>query len=231
MLRTFWTAAETLFFDPSATGERESATYSLLRILERTYLLKVLRTIFSQVQKCSPPEKITALGINSFKDFVIYFSSFDADSSEFKMFTDIFSHHPLLRSRLYNLRKELRDTKHICEKISLHNKKILWQIQRIYRTRNLSTHAGISMPYIKEVLFNLHNYFDYVINYMICKIENGERIVNISTIVFGAKNDNQIYMEYLKNKQVLSKDNCFDLLFGLDSNMIKYEFETDPCTE
>ena len=87
------------------------------------------------------------------------------------------------------------------------------------------------MPYIKDVLFNLHNYFDYVINYIICKLENDERIANISTIVFSARNDNQIYMESLKCEKQLSKDNCFDLLLGLDANMIKYEFETETCAE
>jgi len=231
MLRTFWTATETLFFDSSAGGERETATYSLLRILEKTYLLKVLRTIFAQIQQSVDSEITEDLGINTFKNFVIYFSSYAADSEEFKRLTGLFGNHPLLRSRIYNLRKELNDTKHIREKIDLHNKKILWQIQRIYRTRNLSTHAGISMPYIKDVLFNLHNYFDYVINYIICKLENDERIANISTIVFSARNDNQIYMESLKCEKQLSKDTCFDLLLGLDANMIKYEFETETCAE
>lgn len=227
MLRTFWTATEALFFDPQAGGEREAATYSVFRILEKTYLLKVLRTVFSQIKDSVSPEKISELGIESFKSFVVFFASFEPDSDDFKRLTSLFKENPLLRSRIYNLRKELRDSKHIREKLLLHNKKIMWQILRIYRTRNLSTHAGISMPYVKDVLFNIHNYFDYAVNYIICKIENDESIPNISTIVFGAKNDNQIYMEYLKKENTLSKDNCFELLFGFDENMVSYEFETE----
>ena len=46
------------------------------------------------------------------------------------------------------------------------------------------------MPYVDERLFNVHNYFDYVVNYIICKLENGHYIQNISALVFEAKTDN-----------------------------------------
>ena len=227
MLRTFWTATEALFFDPSATGEREAATYALSHILDKTYLLKVLRTIYAQIQTAISAEKLETIGIDSFLHFIEFFSAYTPDSIDFKKLTTLLSSHPLLRSRVYNLRKELNDSKHIREKLSTHSKRVFWQIMRIYRTRNLSTHAGLSMPYIKDILFNLHNYFDYVINYIICKIENDEYISNISTIVFEARTDNQIYMEKLKENQELSKENCLYLLFGPDKDMILYDFEVN----
>lgn len=229
MLRTFWTATEALFFDPSASGEREAPTYALSHILDKTYLLKVLRTIFAQIKDYIPKEDLEGLGVDSFLHFLEFFSEYEPDSAEFKKLTSLLGYHPLLRSRVYNLRKELSDSKHIREKLVLHNKRVLWQILRIYRTRNLSTHAGITMPYIKDILFNLHNYFDYVINYIICKIENDEYINNISTIVFEARTDNQIYMEQLKEKQTLKKENCLALLFGPDKDMILYEFEVNTA--
>ncbi len=227
MLRTFWTATEALFFDPSATGEREAATYALSHILDKTYLLKVLRTVYAQIKTAIPAENLEPIGIDSFLHFIEFFSAYAPDSTDFKKLTSLLSSHPLLRSRIYNLRKELNDNKHIREKLSTHSKRVFWQIMRIYRTRNLSTHAGLSMPYIKDILFNLHNYFDYVINYIICKIENNEYISNISTIVFEAKTDNQIYMEKLKGNQELNKENCLYILFGPDKDMILYDFEVN----
>lgn len=227
MLRTFWTATEALFLDPVTSGERESATYALLRILEKTYLLKILRTIFAQIQVATQKKELENIKIDNFKDFLIFYCCNDPDGEEFKKLTGLFEKHPLLRFRIYSLRKELIDSKHIKEKIEQHNKKIYWQILRIYRTRNLSTHAGINMQYINEVLFNLHNYFDYVVNYIICKLENDEYITDVSTVVFEAKTDNLIHLEMLKEKAELSKDNCFELLFGPDKSMILYEYETN----
>ena len=229
MLRTFWTATEALFFDSSSSGEREAATYALSHILDKTYLLKVLRTVYAQIKDAVSAEALESIEIHSFLHFIDFFSSHDPDGLDFKKLTALLSTHPLLRSRVYNLRKELDDSNHIREKLISHNKRVFWQIMRIYRTRNLSTHAGLSMPYIKDILFNLHNYFDYVINYIICKIENDEYISNISTIVFEARTDNQIYMEQLKNNQKLSEDNCLTLLFGPDQDMVLYDFEVNTA--
>lgn len=69
------------------------------------------------------------------------------------------------------------------------------------------------------------NYFDYVVNYMLCKSENGDYVISTAAVVFEAKNDNQIYYERLKDNKPLSKDNYLVYLFGPDSNLIKYQFE------
>lgn len=227
MLRTFWTATEALLFDPMSNGERENAIYSLQRIIEKTYILKLLRIVYSQIISAVDSSDLSEIGITDFSSFVLFFASNKQDSSEYKKLTSFLGNNPLLRSRVYNLRKELTDAKHIQKKIEQHNEKIKWQLLRIYRTRNLSTHAGIAMPYMKDVLFNLHNYVDYVVNLVICKMENDEYIPNISSVVFEAKNDNQIHIEMLKKGGELSKDNYIDLLFGPDRNLLCYEFETN----
>ena len=225
MLRTFWTAIESLLFDSSAGDERENAIFSIYRIIEKTYLLKVFRLVFDQVKNSVQSSNLELIGIKTFTDFIEYFSAYDCDSVEFKRITSLLGDNPLLRFRIYKLRKDLRDSEHIRKKLEGHNKKVLWQIRRIYRTRNLSTHVGMTPPYIKDVLFNLHNYFDYVVNYIICKMENEEYIPSISFLIFEAKTDCEIYMERLKEKADLSKENYLDLLFGSDKNLIRYEFE------
>ena len=83
----------------------------------------------------------------------------------------------------------------------------------------------MTLPFIKDVLFNLHNYFDYAINYVICKMENEEYIPSIPFLIFEAKTDSEVYMEKLKENNVLSNKNYIELLFGSDQNLIKYEFE------
>jgi len=71
----------------------------------------------------------------------------------------------------------------------------------------------------------LHNYFDYIVNYILCKSENNDFVSSISSIVFEAKNDNRIHLELLKGKSDLSSENYKELLFGPDKNLINYGFE------
>ena len=81
------------------------------------------------------------------------------------------------------------------------------------------------MPYVDEILFNVHNYFDYIVNYIICKLENGHYIQNISALVFEAKTDNQIHNEFLKKAGEITEENYLLALFGPDVNIIDYNFE------
>lgn len=165
------------------------------------------------------------MGVENFAQFVSSFMSSQADDEGFKKYTAQLSTNPLLRTRIYRFRKELSTAKNILKKTENHKEKVSWQIDRIYRTRNLSTHAGVSMPYVNEILFNVHNYFDYVVNYIVCKLENGHYIQNISALVFEAKTDNQIHNEFLKKAGEITEDNYLHALFGPDVNIIDYNFE------
>lgn len=226
MLRSFWTALETLFFASDEAEQKENAKFALLHIIQKTYILKQFRLIYGQMISAIPDDTFWEKnGIDSFKKFVSLFMSVQADDADFKKFTTPLSTNPLLRTRIYCFRKELSNCKSIQQKIENHREKVSWQIDRIYRTRNLSTHAGISMPYINEILFNMHNYFDYVINYIICKLENGNYIQNISTMVFEAKIDNQIHIELLKRNVAITGENYLNILFGPDLNIISFNFE------
>ena len=174
------------------------------------------------------------MGISTFRQFVDVFISIPADDPAFRRFTNQLDNNPLLRSRIYWFRKEIVDTKSILQKLEAHYEKVSWQIDRIYRTRNLSTHAGISMPYINEILFNIHDYFDYAVNYIICKLENESYIQSISALVYEAKNDNQVHISFLKKSPSLTSDNYLFALFGPDLSIINYEFEaivTDDFAE
>lgn len=225
MLRNFWTALESLFYESAPDVERENVISAVLHIIDKTYMLKIMRTIYAQLIDVVLKAELEKIGIISFDTFVNYFSKYEQDSKEFKEMTRLLANNPLLRFRIYSLRKELCDSKHIKKKIEKHHKRIEWQVHRIYRARNLSTHIGIAMPYMEEILFNLHNYFDYVVNYIICKLECEEYVESISSVVFEAKNDNLLYGEYLKASINLSGENHSTLLFGPDNKMMQYNFE------
>lgn len=226
MLRTFWTALEALVFTSDEAEQKESTKFALLHIIQKTYILKQFRLIYEQLTVAITDSDFwKEMGVENFAQFVSSFMSSQADDEGFKKYTAQLSANPLLRTRIYRFRKELSTAKNILKKIENHKEKVSWQIDRIYRTRNLSTHAGVSMPYVNEILFNVHNYFDYVVNYIVCKLENGHYIQNISALVFEAKTDNQIHNEFLKKAGEITEDNYLHALFGPDVNIIDYNFE------
>lgn len=91
--------------------------------------------------------------------------------------------------------------------------------------RVIATHLGTEVKGIEVALNHLHNYFDYVVNFMLCKSENGDYLESTSAVVFEAKNDNKIHYELLKTGENLSQDNFQTYLFGPDPYLIAYKFE------
>lgn len=74
---------------------------------------------------------------------------------------------PLLKWRIYWVNKQFSDAKATKLFLNNHIKKVEWQIQRIYRVRNLIVHSGTIPTYTNILVENLHNYFDNMVNYII----------------------------------------------------------------
>lgn len=225
LLRTFWTALETLFSSPNPNSTRDNVINSVIPIIQKTYILKTLRALYAQLNETITKDDLNEIGISDFRSFAEYYSSFAADSQEMKILYNKLGSNTLLRTRLYSYRKKLACGNEITEMLEKHKNRIEWQLKRLYRIRNISTHIGLEMPETEVAVNHLHNYFDFVLNYMLCKSESGDHIVSTSAVVFEAKNDLRIYMERLKNNDQLCKENYLNLLFGPDYRLIDYEFE------
>lgn len=74
---------------------------------------------------------------------------------------------PLLRYRIFSINKFFQTGKQLKKKIKDHTQNVEWQIQRIYRIRNLIVHSGEMPSYGNILVENIHNYFDNLINYVI----------------------------------------------------------------
>ena len=165
------------------------------------------------------------LDITTYKSFLLFFASHEEGSEEMKALYSCLGDNILLRSRVYNLRKSLKSGEKISEFLSIHEIRINWQLKRLYRIRNIATHLGYEASGLSIAVNHLHSYFDYMVNYMLCKSENGDIIIDMSTLVLEAKNDNKIHHEQLKSKEPLSAANYMKYLFGPDSRLIDYKFE------
>lgn len=225
LIKSFWTALETLFSSPETGKNHERVKDSLIPIIQKTYLLKKLRTIYLQLTESVNQTALTDLGIIGFSQFIHYFSEFSENSPEMKKVYALLSENPLLRGRLFQMRKSLSSGLEIKKTLEDHQIRIEWQLKRLYRIRNISTHLGQTVNGADVAVNHLHNYFDYIINYMLCCSENGDYIVNTPAVVFKAKEDNKMHLELLKEGSPLNKDNYMIYLFGPDPSIIRYEFE------
>lgn len=225
LIRTFWTALETLFSNPSANSGRENVINSVIAIIQKTYLLKITRLIYAQICETVQSEDLEKLDITTYKSFLSFFASHEAESAEMKTLYACFNDNILLRSRVYNLRKSLKSGEKISNFLSKHETRINWQLKRLYRIRNIATHLGYEASGLSIAVNHLHSYFDYMVNYMLCKSENGDIIIDMSTLVLEAKNDNRIHHEQLKSKEPLSIVNYMNYFFGPDNHLIDYKFE------
>jgi len=225
LLKTFWTALEMLFSDPNPSNTRDNVINSCLAIIQKTYILKRLRALYTQLVEATKNEELIELGIVDFRSYLIYFSSYTANSSEMKRIYALLSDNPLLRSRLHSIRNTLDNGKSINSMLEKHQQRIEWQLKRLYRIRNIATHLGEELTGTEVAVNHLHNYFDFVVNYILCKSENDDYVVSTSSVVFEAKNDNRIYHEMLKKDETLSKENFIEMLFGPDLHLINYQFE------
>ncbi len=76
--------------------------------------------------------------------------------------------YPLLRERIKYYNKHLSTPEGIYKFIEKHAKRVRWQLQRIYRCRNLIIHKGQGNPFLLHLFIeNLHAYADAFLIYMV----------------------------------------------------------------
>lgn len=69
----------------------------------------------------------------------------------------------LLRFRCFSLAKELATAKGVMSRLERHERKVRWQMRRLYRARNLIVHTSRSPSYIKTLIENGHDYLDAIL--------------------------------------------------------------------
>ncbi|MGW9233045.1 hypothetical protein ACWGPT_19485 [Pseudorhizobium sp. NPDC055634] len=68
----------------------------------------------------------------------------------------------LLRYRLYSLHQIFTSTSRTVAALERHQRRVEWQLHRIYRTRNSIIHSGNVPPFTANLVANAHDYFDQI---------------------------------------------------------------------
>lgn len=205
-LLNIWIALETLV--PSHTnggGKVVKICNALLPVMMKTYLRRLVEDLAADLILWNR-SKIGKLvkTIDNAKNKNLYQKILELISIEeyaelrSKLYVELGNYH-LLRFRVFELSELFRKPDLLLKKIATHEKKVSWQLRRIYRTRNLIVHTGRSIPYINSLIENAHDYLDQTMN-MIVQYSCGELSARSLEQAFDmAKLDWEVYFERLKN--------------------------------
>lgn len=119
----------------------------------------------------------------------------------------------LLRYRTFHLSEVLSDRKRIKALIERHQRRVSWQIRRLYRTRNLMVHSGRRPPpYIETLVENGHYYLD-VVMFEVMKMSCGEYGAHSLEQIFEiGKIRYQAFEKKLSENGPLTSEDCDFLL-------------------
>jgi hypothetical protein len=134
------------YITPLATDRYiESLFKSFMNDLARNYMKKFLSFIDRN-----------GVGNNRFEKFVSVFYLEDAIKAAF---TSIFSDSEILLYRAHELDGIANDSSKLKAKVLAHERRVAWQLHRIYRARNMIIHSARSAPYFPQLTENAFGYF------------------------------------------------------------------------
>jgi len=85
---------------------------------------------------------------------------FDAQREKLVSLLDV---DPFLRFRCFWCYKNFSNNKAIRQALLRHRQRVIWQIRRIYTSRNQIVHSARALPYLPTLVENLHCYLDILV--------------------------------------------------------------------
>lgn len=120
-----------------------------------------------------------------------------------------------LRYKIFRLMRKTQNSDVLLETILTHNKRVSWQLQRIYRARNLIVHKGEKLTYIDRLVENLHSYYHVIIT-LIQEIQNDyDNIDSLETVFKLVRIEYDSHIKLLKESKNVNcnTDNFKMMLF------------------
>jgi hypothetical protein len=174
-----WTILETLVPSSKNKSKVQNVCDSVIPILLLKYFNKLISNLFNDFNRWN--EDI----INSYikgidaKHSILKFALFlvcDQYSSERSQLYSELDSFVLLRNRAFKLSQILSKQEKISKSLERHEMNVLWQIRRVYRTRNMIVHSGKSPRYINILVENTHDYIDQVTSEIIAMTTSNFKI-------------------------------------------------------
>jgi len=163
-LLALWSIAESM--SGNENGDKITKVKEcMIPFLKSTYIEKIVRTCMMDIKRWdSSFFEEAILRTNPQKDELeatFAFLVLDDQEEQRKLLYSRTELFPLLRYRVYFLNAQLKNTKGYMAMLKAHEKRVEWQLHRIYRARNYVIHDGRRIDGAnQELVINLHSYID-----------------------------------------------------------------------
>jgi hypothetical protein len=127
----------------------------------------------------------------------------------------------LLRYRVFRLAESLSTPTKVRELLDIHEKKISWQIRRIYRTRNLVVHSGRAPAFIHALIENGHNYLDQIMSQVMLSSCGDYKLHNLDQVFEFTKIRYERFEKLLAGTETFTDENV-NFLLGNQAFPISY---------
>lgn len=176
---SIWIAMETLVPALSDISKIKKIIDSILPFILFNYVRRLVEKYTADLYKWNR-HKISKIlkklqnttGLKSYEKVLLLLAHKENDPLLIELYKSFGDFH-LLRFRTFQLSSILRKPKKIKTLLEEHEKKVSWQIRRIYRTRNIIVHTGRSPNHINALIENGHDYLDQIM-FEIIKMTTGE---------------------------------------------------------
>lgn len=211
----FWSALESIAVKNNPKSIINSTISFMLPFLKKRYYYENFQYIYDEllqfdkdkIEKIFNEANIEFNVINLAKSIIL-------EKNEIKNILKLLDDYPLLRHKIYVINKELKTPKKVLEKNRLHETRLIEQIHRIYRFRNLIIHDSTDIDISEILLSNLHNYFDYILDEIIEHSYN-RKVHNIDELRLYLEMKNEKNIKYLEVEETITDENFLDI-FLLD---------------
>jgi len=220
-LLEFWSAVEVLFPPTAEESDRVLQIAGAMVCFESSeYAAKIAADLYKAIKNSHCAGALEILneipeGGNVIEKCLALFSIEKNEPIRNKFYT-MFEKHPLLKNRVYYLNTRFASADLVLKTLNAHTERVSWQIQRIYRSRNVIIHSGKTLPFVNILVENLHSYIDRVLDLINEKISRSSHPTTVDQIVFEVKLESESHLHILKKlgKEKCTSDNYKLILFG-----------------
>jgi hypothetical protein len=221
-LLNLWSSLEGFLPPPHAKASRIDAFLSdLIPILSLTYPEQVIadtaKSLFCHSKDIR--ELVSTLDIEGTRNHKVLALLVCSEYEEERIkLCELLETSPLLRFRCFWIHKAFRNSESIKATLSSHQRKVTWQIKRIYATRNQIAHSAEALPYLSTLVENLHSYVDILVNTVVFIGMKSELPANTSGIMTLTKTHVRELLNRLDKERIeCTKENFMKMVFGEES--------------
>jgi hypothetical protein len=218
-LLNFWSALELL----APRNEGSSIIKDVLRVyvpvITYKYTYKIFENLEKSIRGCSVPALMEIIesipqGSNAIEKCAALVSLKENEDNLKKAF-GMLDKNPLLRYRLYWLYQNSSNPESILHALQRHERRVGWQLERIYRARNMIVHSGENPPKIESLIENIHSYFDAALNVLYSTSFENRYFSELAEMFLHIEISVERHKEILRrSKGDCVVDNYLHLIFG-----------------